>query len=132
MTRRPKTRRVGAGWPVPTLADWEDAARRVMARTVRFGECWIYTGAPARRYPQIAVLRDPETGWLRYPTEVHRVMAYAYGIVPVRGHEQVDHLCHTPRCVAPAHLRVLPAAVNLAARRDRPLHPYVATLDGAR
>lgn len=129
MSRAP-ARAVGS-WPEPTRADVEDAARRVMARTVRFGECWIFTGGPARSYPQLGVLRDPETGWLRYPWDVHRIMAAAYGIDPGPG-GHVDHVCHTPRCVAPAHLRALPAAVNRTARRDRPLHPYVATLDGDR
>lgn len=86
---------------------------------VTFG-CWFWTGASSEKgYGQfVAGSRADGT---RRRMLAHR---YAYEIEngPIGDGLEIDHLCFTPSCVRPDHLRVVTRAENLAARRPF-LHP---------
>lgn len=83
---------------VPTVS--ED----MEAKTDNTGACWIWKGAIATTgYGQISV-----DGVRKY---AHRV-AYelANGLIPEG--MRIDHICHTPACVRPDHLRVVTIKQN--------------------
>jgi len=44
-------------------------------------------------------------------THAHR-LAYIWSIGPIPDGFDVDHLCHTPRCVNPSHLEPVPPRIN--------------------
>lgn len=74
------------------------------SRTIKGPDCWIWTGTKdAYGYPQVGYRREKLKG--------HRV-AYelAKGEIP-DGHV-IDHVCHTPLCVRPDHLRAVTVKQN--------------------
>jgi len=87
------------------------AAEAIYQRSVRFGECLIFTGTPSHAYGQIRV-----GGRMQ---RAHRVTwSAANGPIPI-GYE-VDHLCYTPRCVNPEHLEAVTPEVNRERIRFHP------------
>ena len=73
----------------------------IFSKTIRHEEsgCLLYTGALDKDgYPMISY-----QGRMRLGS--HVVFTLSYGAIPL-GYE-VDHICHTRRCVEPTHLRLL-------------------------
>lgn len=87
---------------------WGDVEARIRAKTVVEDGCWVYTGQPSKRYPEVRI-DGVRTGIHRWSYETH------HGPIP-DGHD-VDHLCRVTRCWNPQHLRTLPAADNTADNR---------------
>ena len=94
--------------PDPTLID------RLLAKRSIEGDCWIFTGARARRarsgggYGLIQAW-----GKLRL---VHRVAAALWLAFDIESAEHILHQCDTPACFNPEHLFV---GSNLDNARDR-------------
>src|SRR5215471_9728378 len=81
--------------------------QNIFSRTIRDDEngCLLFTGALDKDgYPRISL--EGETG---LGSQV--VFKLYYGAIPA-GHE-VDHICHTRRCVEPTHLRLLTHRQNV-------------------
>ena len=72
--------------------------------------CWIWTG-----YKNVNGYGMMNMGGPR-PFLVHRVMYEAYeGSIPEG--LVLDHICHTPSCVNPVHLRAVTQTVNIQNRK---------------
>lgn len=87
---------------------------RFWAKVDRTGACWLWTGS----------LNHHGYGRFRWDGEnrlAHRV-AYSVLIAPLAKGLEVDHKCHTPRCVNPDHLQAVTHGKNqenrASARRD--------------
>lgn len=87
----------------------------VLARTVPFNECLIFTGTPGRNYPMVmSRTLDPTR-----PLMAHRVVWEWANDQDIPQGMTVDHVCFTPRCVRPEHLRLATWDENRR-RRKRP------------
>lgn len=71
-------------------------------------ECWLWSGSvnPKSGYPKLFVSKQAMR-WLKWPQKhsyPYRVAYYLHhGVID---HAlTIDHICHTPRCCNPAHLR---------------------------
>lgn len=67
--------------------------------------CWIWTGATTTGYGSFKPQHD------RPAVLAHR-FSYELHVGPIPSDMEVDHVCHTPRCVNPDHLRLLTHADN--------------------
>ena len=74
----------------------EQSSERFWSKVDRSEDCWIWTGAKSRGYGYFG-LRGK---W----RPAYRV-AYASTVGPIPDGMHIDHMCHTPACVNPAHLR---------------------------
>lgn len=89
------------------------------ARVDKTGECWIWTGyTDSRGYGQV--------GRNKKRVYAHR-HALALSGVDATGF-QVDHICHNPSCVRPAHLRRVTNKQN----SENLAGPYVNSKSGVR
>jgi hypothetical protein len=102
--------------PLRTVV-YASLAERMEAHTVKSDGCWTWSGAVCRAgYGQIGV-----EGTVR---RAHRV---AYELA--RGHAipegmEIDHMCHTPACVRPDHLRLATSKQNKENRQGaQPSNP---------
>lgn len=69
---------------------------RILQRTDRSGECWLWTGQLDQAgYAKVKIDGRMQKG--------HRV-AYQAWVGPIPEGLQLDHLCRVRRCVNPAHL----------------------------
>jgi len=78
--------------PKPSVTD------RFWARVNKTETCWLWTGAPTKNggYGSLNIGRTPKAA--------HRISyEMAKGQIPEG--MQIDHMCHTPLCVNPEHLR---------------------------
>lgn len=77
---------------------------RIMQRTDRSGECWLWTGFLDRYgYGQISVNNRRE--------KAHRV-AYTAFVAPIPDGLVIDHICRVRHCVNPVHLEPVSHAEN--------------------
>ena len=83
---------------------YPDVTMALDARTVREGECLIWTGAKNAQGYGVA---GPRTG----SRLAHR-HAWERENGPIPEGVHVDHICHTPACVEVAHLRLATFATN--------------------
>lgn len=67
--------------------------------------CWLWTGGQNRGYGQYS-----------YGQAAHRI-AYRYWVGSIPEGMTIDHLCFTPLCVNPAHLRLLSHQENSSNQR---------------
>jgi hypothetical protein len=78
---------------------------RIMQRTDRSGDCWLWTGFLDRYgYGQISVQNRRE--------KAHRA-AYEAFVGPIPDGLVIDHTCRVRRCVNPAHLEPVTHAENV-------------------
>lgn len=87
---------------------------RFWSKVDRSGDCWVWTAGKNRGgYGRFRV-----GGRMR---RAHRV-SYSWANGPIPAGLDLDHTCHVPACVNPAHLRLATNAQNgqnlLGARRD--------------
>lgn len=77
--------------------------QKLLAKTDKSTDCWIYLGQPAARYAEIMV-------------ETKRIGAHRWSYQTFHGDIpegfQVDHICRKPKCWNPKHLQVLPRSDN--------------------
>jgi hypothetical protein len=85
-------------------------------------ECWNWNGALMKTGYGMIGLGWPEHG--SKPRMAHRV-AYELFVGPIPEGLQLDHLCHNPRCVNPAHLEAVTCAINLSRRILKPRIPKI-------
>lgn len=87
--------------------DWKRLRFLYADKVARDGDCLIWTGATIRGY-----------GALRYEgatAYAHRVAwSMENGEIPDGKH--IDHVCHTPACVNPQHLRLATPSQNIGHR----------------
>lgn len=76
--------------PRPSLEE------RLLAKLDKTDTCWVWNAATHRGYGQIGIGRK-----VFY---AHRV-SYELYVGPIPEGMQLDHICHTPLCVKPDHLR---------------------------
>jgi hypothetical protein len=77
----------------------------------RSGDCWLWTaGCFSGGYGAFSMKRKPR--------KAHRV-AYEMFNGPIPDGLLVDHLCHTPPCVNPGHLRAVTNKQNIENSRGR-------------
>ena len=93
--------------------DWVEMAGQWYAPEPNTG-CWLWlrTTAPAGRY-----------GWIRENGKgklAHRV-SYESHRGPIAAGMTIDHLCRTPLCVNPSHMRVVSQRDNVLANHSRSL-----------
>lgn len=80
-----------------------DAVRAFWQSVDKRGDCWVWLGSVHRGYGRIS--------WLGQSRYVHRIsFELAYGHIPEG--MQIDHRCHTRRCVNPEHLRLVTPKQN--------------------
>lgn len=72
--------------------------------------CWLWTAAVDKDGYAIASQPRPSGG--RTCRKAHRIL-YEHHVGPIPAKHQLDHLCQTRRCVNPAHVEPVVAAVNL-------------------
>ena len=77
------------------------------------GPCWMWTGHPAAKYPQMRV-----GGRKGRMVHVYRI-AYEEMVGAIPGGHEIDHLCSVPRCVNPDHLEACSSAENHRRRSVR-------------
>ena len=76
---------------------------KLLQKTDRTGECWVYLGQTSKRYAEIRIA-NARLG-------IHRwSYTHYHGDIPY-GH-QVDHICRNTKCWNPDHLRVLSKIEN--------------------
>lgn len=74
--------------------------------------CWIYGHGKLSTYPMIYLGRKAGK---KIGVSAHR-LSYEWHKGPIPEGLVVDHLCHTPRCVNPAHLEAVTQRVNVVDR----------------
>lgn len=78
---------------------------RFWAKVDRTGECWPWLGVTNDKgYGQLQLRSGRRLYAHRYSYEIH--------IGPIPAGHVIDHLCHTRRCVNPAHLRAITPKQN--------------------
>lgn len=81
--------------------------RRLLERVeVDDNGCWLWQG-PINRGGYGGTIRAWQRGWL-----AHR-LAFTVMVEPIRGDNQIDHLCRVRRCINPDHLEQVTQAENL-------------------
>lgn len=76
-------------------------AERFLAKVDRTGDCWLWTGWRSRKgYGGFSV-----GGRAGRDVLAHR-WSYEHHVGLIPAGMQVDHICHVPACVNPAHLRL--------------------------
>lgn len=76
-------------------------AERFWAKVDKSGECWEWTAAKTELgYPRIDNSYAHRVSW-----------ELANGPIPPKG--EIDHVCHNPGCVKPAHLRLATRKQNI-------------------
>jgi hypothetical protein len=78
-------------------------------------DCWLFTGAPSKRYGEIFV-GDSFPG--RRHQAANRV-SYLLNVGPIPDRLHVLHSCDNDRCVNPAHLRLGTHQDNMRDRKER-------------
>lgn len=91
------------GDPTVTVLDPSPEARIRAQTAVQDDGCWVYTGQPSTRYPEVRI-DGVRHGIHRWSYERH------HGPIP-DGHH-VDHMCRHTHCWNPDHLRTLTALDN--------------------
>lgn len=103
--KSPATASTVRGWVIVGKDDHMNEASRFDAKTVRDGECLLWTGAQnGLGYAQIRI-GGKKVVVHRYAYERH------YG--PIPDGALIDHICHTRSCVEPTHLRLATNKQNL-------------------
>jgi hypothetical protein len=92
--------------PVPADAGPDFFRTRILERTDRSGECWLWT-RPVNRmgYAQICVGAGKRVF-------AHR-LSYEVFVGPIPAGLQIDHLCRVHHCVNPSHLEPVTARENI-------------------
>lgn len=72
--------------------------------------CWLWTGSVKAGVKPYAFFN-----WGGKTRVAHRV-SYEVLVEPIREGLVIDHMCHTPRCVNPAHLQTVTQKQNLENR----------------
>lgn len=79
-------------------------AEKMEAATNKAGACWLWTG-PVQTTGYGSVIDNKVRKY------AHRV-AYELANGPIPEGMRIDHICHTPLCVRPAHLRAVTIKQN--------------------
>lgn len=81
-----------------------DVEGRFWAKVDRTGECWLW----------MATNNPKGYGQVRVDGRLHLAHRFAYEMEfgPIPGGNHIDHMCHIPACVNPAHLRPVTNAEN--------------------
>lgn len=83
---------------------------RFLAKVDQSGDCWEWTaGRSGEGYGRF---------WLDGRVTSAQRVAYELWVGPIPAGLEVDHTCHNPGCVRPAHLEAVTHGVNLSRRRD--------------
>lgn len=82
--------------------------RQILPRIQYFEECWVFTG-PTKNGTHGCVKVGGRAGKVLY---THRIAFQAFHREPLPG-EVIMHLCNTPRCCNPAHLKAGSQAENM-------------------
>jgi hypothetical protein len=82
-------------WPDRTLE------QRFWSHVDKSGECWLWTASgDSHGYGQMRVGTKPGKLW-----PAHR-LSWSIANGPIPEGQFIDHLCFSPRCVRPSHLRL--------------------------
>jgi len=79
------------------MQEWTDWHERHADKIERTDDCWLWTACTVKGYGRVRL--DGET------ESTHRA-AYIAKNGPIEGGLVVRHMCHTPNCVRPSHLKV--------------------------
>lgn len=103
------------GW----LSPWCSDECRVYSKTTIDPDtgCWLWNGAMHGKY---GVMSQNKPGVKQRNTGAHR-RSYEIFVGPIPIGMMILHLCHTPRCVNPEHLRPGTGTENNATQRRRNL-----------
>lgn len=94
------------GDPLAKVRAWgKDPAGSFKARTKRDGDCLVWTGA-LDNYGYGRIHDGKKT------VRAHR-WSYEQSVGPIPDGMLIDHICHNPACVLPAHLRLANKAQNM-------------------
>lgn len=89
----------------PRSIGYDEFERRFWARAQRAGACLLWTATRRGEYGAVSLFRRMECA--------HRV-AYWMAHGPLLDGMEIDHMCDTPLCVEPTHLRQVHPLVNWA------------------
>ena len=82
-----------------------DPAVRFWRKVDKSDECWLWQGGKNQNgYGLFKPSKDRTTAAHRY--------AYELSVGPIEPRKSLDHICRTPSCVRPDHLRQVTAAEN--------------------
>lgn len=88
---------------------------RFWRKVQKTATCWPWTGAiNSKGY---GTFQLPRNGAKRAPHVYAHRYSYRLAIGPIPAGAVIDHLCHTPACVNPAHLRAVTPSQNEENRR---------------
>lgn len=102
---RQRLQRSGGLDAQPRVATVEE---RLLAYSDRSGECWIWTGGKTGAGYGAVSLPGRSKGF------AHR-LSYEATVGPIPDGAWIDHLCRTPACIRPEHLRAVPPGENTRA-----------------
>ena len=91
-----------------TLAVTDRIREKFWARVRKTETCWLWTGGKTRGYAHLRLDGKAIYG--------HR-FAYQLENGPLAPSQILDHICHTPACVRPDHLRVVTPKQNCENKR---------------
>lgn len=97
----------------PNVGTWgRSMQERFWAKVDKAGtdDCWLWTGGKAGPYGVFRLAAGDKTHC------VHR-LSYTWANGEIPDGKQVDHICHVPLCVNPAHLRVVTGKQNKENRK---------------
>jgi len=80
-----------------------DPEVRFWAKVDKSGDCWIWTAAKNQLGYGLFCEQNPITK-KNTMHKAHR-LAYELTLGPIEAGKHLDHMCHVPSCVNPAHLR---------------------------
>lgn len=105
-----KSKHGTTGGPEPTgkgrsHADRRPAQERFWSKVDKSGECWTWLATKTRGDYGTFMWNGRQALVHRYSYE------QAYGPIPIG--LEIDHICHTPSCVKPAHLRAVTNKQNI-------------------
>lgn len=108
------------GKPVVTTKTqkYRDMGERLLANSFHDLEtdCWIWLGKKGKGgYGHLTV----RVNGAPYPKYAHRVSYEYFNSTKIQEGMELDHLCDTPSCINPGHLREVSKPENLARRRPQ-------------